>query len=71
MTYGEAIHFCEENECEDCPANYLPDCRTDLERQHFHYPCCINLVDETVRSHLRQAWRRRWKLKDDFLGEEA
>lgn len=62
MTYGEAIHFCEENECSECPANTLPDCRTDLERQHFHYPCCINLVDEQERNNLIHEWRSRWKI---------
>lgn len=51
MTLREAIHFCEEHECGECPANILPDCRTELERQHFHYPCCINLVDENERNN--------------------
>ena len=46
LTLGEAILFCEEHECEECPANNLPDCRNDLEKQHFHFPCCINLVGE-------------------------
>ena len=47
----EVIHFCEEHECGECPANILLDCRTELERQHFHYPCYINLVDENERNN--------------------
>lgn len=58
LTYEEAIRFCEEHECKECPANNLPDCRTDLEKQELHYPCCINLVGEQEKNHLLQGWRK-------------
>ena len=58
LTYEEAIRFCEKHKCKECPANDLPDCRTDLERQELHYPCCINLVSEQERNHLLRGWRK-------------
>ena len=45
MTYEEAVRFCEEMECEDCPA-YHNDRRTETEK--FETPCCENLVTERI-----------------------
>ena len=41
MTLEEAIKYCEEHECEECPA-YENDKRNEFERMQF--ACCWNLV---------------------------
>ena len=45
MTWEEAIKYCEEHECEECPA-FIEDRRTDYRKKALHYPCCWNLVDD-------------------------
>lgn len=45
MTWEEAIKFCEEHECEECPA-FVDNKRTDYQKKFLHYPCCWNLVDK-------------------------
>lgn len=45
MTWKEAIKYCEEHECEECPA-FTEDKRTDYQKKVLHYHCCWNLVDE-------------------------
>ena len=65
MTLIEAIKFCEDYECEVCPANELPDCRTNFEKQDLHYPCCINLVDEDERNALKKEWRSLWRTQKE------
>ena len=52
MNWKEAIKYCEEHHCEDCPAYYKTDCRTELEKESMHFPCCINLVAENLRSKI-------------------
>ena len=45
MTWEEAIKYCEEHECEECPA-FIDDKRTDYQTKVLHYHCCWNLVDK-------------------------
>ena len=49
MTWEEAIKFCEEHECEECPA-YIEDKRTNYQTKVLHYHCCWNLVDEEKKN---------------------
>lgn len=49
MTWEDAVKYCEEHECEECIAYDMPDCRRQYEKEMFHTPCCINLVDEDLR----------------------
>lgn len=39
MTWKEAVNYCEEHECEECPANEKPDRRTVYEAKVLHLPC--------------------------------
>lgn len=43
MTLEQAVKFCEETECEDCPVFI-----NDIEKRHDFGSqlCCENLVDE-------------------------
>lgn len=43
MTLEEAVKFCEEHECEECP---VVDKRSKREKEILHIPCCVNLVEE-------------------------
>ena len=42
MTLEEAIKYCEEHECEECPVAYENDKRNEFERMQF--ACCWNLI---------------------------
>lgn len=47
MTWEEAIKFCEEHECEECPVvENRQDRRTEYKKRVLQYPCCLNLVDK-------------------------
>lgn len=43
MTWEEALKFCEEHECEECP---MIEKRTEYQKKCLHIPCCWNLVDK-------------------------
>lgn len=43
MTWEEAIKFCEEHDCDECP---VVEKRTDYQKKVLQYPCCWNLVDK-------------------------
>lgn len=45
MTEDEAVKFCEETECEDCPV-YQNDLDKRTEAEWYEVPCCMNLVTE-------------------------
>ena len=49
MTWEEAVAYCENHDCDECPAHGVWDCRSPYERAMLHYPCCMNLVDEKYR----------------------
>jgi len=51
MTWEEAIKYCEEHKCKDCPA-FHNDCRTTYEKEYLYYPCLINLVDKELRKEI-------------------
>lgn len=42
MELEEAIKFCEEHECEECP---MTEKRTEFEKKALQIPCCFNLLD--------------------------
>lgn len=43
----EAIHFCENTECKDCPIHINDiEHRTRHDKQDEHVPCVDNLVFE-------------------------
>lgn len=42
MELEEAIKFCEEHECEECP---MIEKRTKFEKKVLQIPCCFNLLD--------------------------
>ena len=52
MTWEEAVAFCENHECEECPQFGRDDCRTKYQKVVSHYPCCINLVREDLRERV-------------------
>lgn len=52
MTWEKAIKHCEENECGECIACNIPDCRTEYEKTVLHVPCFINLVDKDLRGNM-------------------
>ena len=65
MTWEEAIKFCEEHECEECPA-FIEDKRTDYQKKVLHYHCCWNLVDEEKRMKVSEDlhhWKREAELR--------
>jgi hypothetical protein len=49
MEWEEAIDFCANHNCKECPAYNAEDCRTQHEKENLHYPCCINLVNPDKR----------------------
>lgn len=55
MNYNEAVKYCEDHECTECPVYNLDlDKRTLEEKRNLHVPCCKNLVnDETVDRFIR------------------
>ena len=47
MTFDEAIKYCEEHVCEECPVvKNRQDKRTEYQKKVLQYPCLWNLVDE-------------------------
>lgn len=44
MDWEEAVEYCAEHECDECPAFNSPDYRTEYEKTNLHVPCCVNLV---------------------------
>ena len=63
MTEKEAVEFCEETECEDCPVAIedREDWRTQYEKTMLHFPCCLNLVDENERFYIRRTYNPHCK----------
>lgn len=54
MNYDEAVKFCEDHVCTECPVYILDiEKRTLEEKQNLHVSCCRNLVcDEDVDNWL-------------------
>ena len=50
MTWEEAIKYCEDHECTECPV-YIEhkDMRTLDEKCNRHVTCCINLVSDEFK----------------------
>ena len=45
MFYVEAVEYCEEHECKECPVHVLNlDTRTEKEKRGGMTPCCMNLI---------------------------
>ena len=45
MFYIEAVEYCEEHECSECPVHILDlDVRTENEKCCGMIPCCMNLI---------------------------
>ena len=51
MTMKEAVEFCENTECEDCPVMKMEDCRVGLEKEYLL--CCMNLFDPELQEKYR------------------
>ena len=46
MTYDEAVKFCEEHDCEECPVHLNGlDKRTEFDKVVGAVACCENLVE--------------------------
>ncbi len=43
MGLEEAVKFCEEHECEECP---VIEYRSKYEKEVLQFPCCFNLIDK-------------------------
>lgn len=43
MSLANAVRFCEDHECYECPVSVEGDRRTDIEKWD-HTPCCVNLT---------------------------
>ena len=50
---SEAVRFCEEHQCENCPVNYRDDIRMEEEKNLYHVPCCVNLTKEDLANAKR------------------
>lgn len=63
VTEDEAILFCTETECDDCPAGTenFEDWRTEYEKTTLHFPCYLNLVKDDERLHIRGLYNPQGK----------
>ena len=46
MRIHEAVSFCEEHECIECPVYINDEDKRTRDEILRHVPCCINLTDE-------------------------
>lgn len=51
MSLENAVRFCEDHECYECPVSVEGDKRSDIEKWD-HTPCCINLTRKYKEVHV-------------------
>ena len=48
---SDYVRFCEEHECENCPAFYRRDIRSKYEKTVLQVPCCVNLTRRDIENN--------------------
>lgn len=57
MELEEAVKFCEEHECEECPVELMKlNKLTKHQKEYLHFPFCLNLVDDISFNALEEKY---------------